>query len=105
MSDTMFEDRILNCIDCGEDFVFSAGEQQFFADKHFVNDPKRCKTCKAKRTSGMITRGPVQRRETIAVCHQCGRQTTVPFRPTQGRPVYCRECFQEQKRMSFAATA
>lgn len=103
MSDnTRYTDRILNCIDCGEDFVFSAGEQQFFADKQFLNDPKRCKTCKANRTSGVQGRSS-QKRETLAVCFHCGRQTTVPFRPTQGRPVYCRECYQEQKKLSLTA--
>ena len=85
-----YTDRILKCIDCGGEFVFTAGEQLFFHDKQFKNDPKRCKQCKAKRTSG----GPRVRTETRTKCSECGEETTVPFRPTQGRPVLCRSCFQ-----------
>ena len=43
-----FQDRTLKCIDCGSDFVFTAGEQFFFHDKQFRNEPKRCKACKSK---------------------------------------------------------
>ncbi|MEX2261359.1 MAG: zinc-ribbon domain containing protein [Bryobacteraceae bacterium] len=93
-----FRDRILTCTDCGADFVFTAGEQQFFHDKNFKNEPKRCKTCKAKRQGGGGGGSSVQSRvETTTMCSQCGRETTVPFKPTQGRPVFCRECFQGRK--------
>ncbi|MBV8671837.1 MAG: zinc-ribbon domain containing protein [Acidobacteriaceae bacterium] len=85
-------DRILKCVDCGNEFVFTAGEQLFFHDKQFKNDPKRCKNCKAKRTSGVAGSRP----ETRTVCSQCGAETTVPFKPTQGRPVLCRQCFQQK---------
>src|SRR3989454_10045849 len=91
-----FQDRILRCVDCGAEFIWTAGEQQFFADKNFRNEPKRCKVCKAKR-SATVTSGSFLKRETTAVCSQCGKQTTLPFRPTQGRPVYCRECFQQRR--------
>ena len=86
-------DRVIVCVECREEFIFSAGEQQFFAARQFRNDPKRCKLCKAKRITAIHT-GTFLKRETTATCEQCGRQTTIPFRPTQGRPVYCRECFQ-----------
>jgi CxxC-x17-CxxC domain-containing protein len=96
-----FQDRVLKCIDCGTDFVFTAGEQQFYHDKQFRNEPKRCKACKTKRQNGDSERGerggPAGRVETSAICSQCGRDTTVPFRPTQGRPVFCRQCFQGRK--------
>ena len=46
-----FQDRILRCVDCGTEFIWTAGEQQFFADKNFKNEPKRCKACKGKRAS------------------------------------------------------
>jgi len=46
-----FQDKMLKCIDCEADFVFTAGEQLFFHDKQFKNEPKRCKSCKAKRVS------------------------------------------------------
>ncbi len=87
-----FVDRNLKCADCGSEFVFTAGEQLFFHDKQFKNDPKRCKNCKSKRgsSSGKGSARP----ETRTVCSQCGAETTVPFKPTQGRPVLCRQCFQ-----------
>ena len=40
-----YRDKVLKCIDCGTDFVFTAGEQLFFHDKKFTNEPKRCKNC------------------------------------------------------------
>ncbi len=88
-----FVDRVLKCVDCGGEFVFTAGEQQFYYDKNFRNEPKRCKACKNKRTA----RGPSHKVETTVACSQCGKQTTLPFNPTQGRPVYCRECFQQRR--------
>ena len=93
-----FQDRILSCVDCGGEFIWTAGEQQFFADKNFKNEPKRCKACKGKRASrpggGPMTR---ERVETVTTCSACGKETTVPFKPTQGRPVFCKECFQSRK--------
>ena len=98
-----FQDRVIKCCDCSSDFVFTAGEQHFFHDKQFKNEPKRCKLCKAKRQgNGAAT--PV-RAETMTNCSQCGRETTVPFKPTQGRPVFCRECFLARKGTAAAATA
>jgi CxxC-x17-CxxC domain-containing protein len=99
-----YRDRVLKCMDCGAEFVFTAGEQLFFADKGFKNEPKRCKPCKSKRSQMLGGPGQGQRRvETSAVCSQCGKETTVPFRPTQGRPVYCRECFQQRRTASASA--
>ena len=100
-----FQDRMLKCVDCGSDFVFTAGEQLFFHDKQFRNEPKRCKTCKAKRVSTLGVAPPRQghtKVETQAVCSQCGKETTVPFRPTQGRPILCRECFREKRTAASA---
>lgn len=95
-----YHDKVLKCSDCGTEFVFTAGEQMFFADKGFKNEPKRCKGCKATRVPGNGASVPsVQRVETKTVCSQCGKETTVPFKPTQGRPVYCRECFQHRRSM------
>jgi CxxC-x17-CxxC domain-containing protein len=89
-----FIDKILKCLDCGNDFVFTAGEQLFFHDKQFKNDPKRCKQCKIKRVAGT---GNGVRTETRTVCSECATETTVPFKPTQGRPVLCRSCFQQRR--------
>jgi CxxC-x17-CxxC domain-containing protein len=106
-----FSDRFLKCSDCGNDFVFTAGEQLFFYDKQFKNDPKRCKLCKAKRAglgrstnSAAVTALPFSRTETRTECSACGIETTVPFKPTQGRPVLCRSCFQ-LKRVPSAVAA
>ena len=96
-----FQDRILRCVDCGTEFVWTAGEQQFFADKNFKNEPKRCKDCKVKRNARAGGPSSRERVETITTCSQCGKETSVPFRPTQGRPVYCKECFQQRKAASL----
>lgn len=95
-----FMDKALTCIDCGNDFVFTAGEQLFFHDKQFKNEPKRCKFCKAKRAAlfggnAQATPPVYNKVETRTICSACNKETTVPFRPTQGRPVLCRECFQQ----------
>ncbi len=88
-----FQDKTLICADCGKEFIFTAGEQLFFHDKQFHNDPKRCKACKLKRGGGSSVRA-----ETRTQCSVCGQETTVPFRPTQGRPVLCRSCFEDSRR-------
>jgi CxxC-x17-CxxC domain-containing protein len=90
-------DKVLKCVDCKTDFVFTIGEQEFFREKQFRNEPKRCKSCKT-RAKGLLVMAPppVSYRtkiETHTQCSQCGRSTTVPFVPTQGRPVLCRDCF------------
>ena len=88
-----YHDKVLKCSECGAEFVFTSGEQMFFADKGFKNEPKRCKNCKAKRAEGGGGgHASSMRSETKTNCSQCGKETTVPFRPTQGRPVFCREC-------------
>jgi CxxC-x17-CxxC domain-containing protein len=95
-----YQDRILKCADCGSEFVFTAGEQAFYADKGFRNEPKRCRSCKGKRAESMGQSTGAPRMETKTSCSQCGKETTVPFKPTQGRPVYCRECFQQRRSMA-----
>lgn len=102
-----FQDRTLKCVDCGEDFIFTAGEQLFFSDKQFKNEPKRCKACKAKRaqTLGLAPGSTYSKVETRTTCSNCGKETTVPFKPTQGRPVFCRECFQQGRKALVAAAS
>ena len=93
-----FQDKSLRCVDCGEGFIWTAGEQLFFADKQFKNEPKRCKACKAQRSNRAASGSAMRERvETQTSCSACGKDTTVPFRPTQGRPVFCKECFQQRK--------
>jgi CxxC-x17-CxxC domain-containing protein len=90
---TVAVDRVLRCAVCGEEFVFSAGEQLFFQLRNFVNDPKHCRRCRSRRRNGS---GP-SRPETSVTCAECGALTTVPFRPVQGRPVLCRSCFEKKR--------
>ena len=92
-----FQDRILRCVDCATEFIWTGGEQQFFADKNFKNEPKRCKACKGKRAARPAGGMGRERVETHTMCSACGKDTTVPFKPTQGRPVFCKECFQSRK--------
>ena len=94
-----YADRILKCVECGAEFVFSSGEQSFFHEKQFTNDPKRCKICRAHHGA----QRPRSQTETHVHCSECGVETTVPFKPTQGRPVLCRTCFQ--KRLGATVTS
>lgn len=94
-----FVDRDVLCLSCGVMFVFSAGEQQFFHEKGFVNEPKHCKQCKAKRQGGKAR----LRIETPVTCSECGSNTTVPFKPTQGKPVLCRTCFGNKPKATIVA--
>ncbi len=100
-----YTDRVLQCADCGVDFVFSASEQEFFAQKGFASAPKRCASCRAQRRASMgggsgssygngggYERGPRELHD--ATCARCGKETQVPFRPTGARPVYCSDCFR-----------
>lgn len=95
----MFQDKELTCKDCGNQFVFTAGEQEFYAEKGFENEPSRCRECrnarKAARNNGV---SPNPKRELYpAVCAECGVETEVPFKPVSNRPVYCRECFAKNR--------
>lgn len=94
------QDKTLTCRDCGAQFVFSASEQAFYAEKGFTNEPTRCPTCRAARKAsreGSGPRGHGAREMHPAVCAQCGKETEVPFLPRSDRPVYCPECFAAQR--------
>jgi CxxC-x17-CxxC domain-containing protein len=94
---SMFEDKTLVCKECGGEFVFTVGEQEFYAEKGFQNEPARCKPCRdARKANGR--RGVGGRREMHdAVCAECGAPTQVPFIPKNDRPIYCSECFQNYR--------
>jgi len=121
-------ERTLTCRDCGQEFVFTAGEQEFYEQRGF-SDPQRCPSCRQARkaqrnqsgggyasgggyssgsyggdsySSGGSDRGynSAPRQLYPAVCSECGQQTEVPFNPTPGKPVYCRDCFQSRKSSS-----
>lgn len=90
---TVFADKQLTCRDCGMKFMFTAGEQEFYQSKGLANDPGRCPECRSLRREG---RSPARGRTLHEVkCAICGAITEVPFVPTQGRPVYCQDCFQQ----------
>jgi CxxC-x17-CxxC domain-containing protein len=86
------EDKQLTCKDCGNSFVFSVRDQQFYAEKGFENEPQRCRDCRGARKTQRAPLG-ASREMFEAVCAQCGVNTTVPFKPRGDRPVYCRTCF------------
>jgi CxxC-x17-CxxC domain-containing protein len=93
-----FTDRQLQCADCGATFTFTASEQEFFSNKGFTNDPKRCPDCRTARKQERGRGGPSgsQRRMYPAVCAACGVETEVPFEPRLDRPVYCSQCYSSQ---------
>lgn len=92
----MFEDKTLVCQDCGQDFIFTIGEQEFYQEKGFENEPKRCRDCRTNRRNNRSeSREP--RKMFAAVCAECGVDTEVPFKPVDGRPVLCLSCFQKSK--------
>ena len=95
-----FVDKSLKCSDCGADFTFTATEQDFFAEKGYTNEPKRCPVCRSARKAQNGTSsgfGGSRRQMYPATCSQCGKATELPFEPRNGRPVYCRECFSKVK--------
>ena len=89
----MYEDKTLVCKDCGAEFVFTAGEQEFYAEKGFQNEPTRCRACRQARKANRPAAG-APREMHDAVCAECGKPTQVPFLPREDRPVYCSECLR-----------
>ncbi len=94
-----FQDKSIQCSDCGTTFTFSAEEQEFFQSKGYTNEPKRCPSCRqARKTERYGTSGPNygQRRQMFpAKCAQCGKDTEVPFEPRGDKPVYCSDCYRK----------
>ena len=87
----MLEDRKIRCEECHEEFDFTVGEQMFYAEKGLANDPKRCKRCRNIKKKERRKRSKVMH---TVICDECGKETQVPFEPTNGLPVYCDECFK-----------
>jgi CxxC-x17-CxxC domain-containing protein len=91
-----FEDRSLQCSDCGTTFTFSAEEQEFFQSKGYVNEPKRCPECRQARKAQRSGSSFGMRRQMYpVVCAECGKETEVPFQPRGDRPVYCSDCYRK----------
>lgn len=92
-----FQDKELVCKDCGNTFIFTVGEQEFYAEKGFENEPLRCRDCRTSRKASRNGNvGRIREMHTV-VCADCGVETQVPFQPTSDRPVYCRECYQNSR--------
>ena len=109
------EDQRIRCVNCGEEFLFTVGEQAFYREKGLTHAPTRCRRCRDERRGQRAdpaaaaadpASGPAAAsartggsgRELFTVqCANCGRETQVPFRPVSGRPVYCRDCFRERR--------
>jgi CxxC-x17-CxxC domain-containing protein len=95
-----YQDKVLTCRDCSQQFTFTAGEQEFYASKGLANEPGRCPDCRSIRR-GSRGGGGGSRQMFDVVCSQCGQPTQVPFQPTSGRPVYCSDCFSSQPGRSY----
>ena len=108
-----YVDRTLTCVDCGVGFIHSAADQEYYLQKGFASDPKRCTTCRASRRATRdgapdvrdiggprgYERGDdrAQREYFAVLCSSCGNQAQVPFKPRMDRPVYCSDCFRTVK--------
>ena len=91
----MYEDKVLVCRDCGKEFTWTAGEQEFFASKGFQNAPVRCRECRGARKANRGTDAP--REQVEIVCSRCGKTDYVKFVPRGDAPVYCTECYREMR--------
>jgi CxxC-x17-CxxC domain-containing protein len=121
-----YADKTLTCRDCGNQFVFTAGEQEFYAQKGFANEPTRCPDCRrARKSSGGggggqsrgydsgdsyggyggggggrssgAPRASGERTLFTTTCANCGKECQVPFVPRGSKPVLCDDCFRKQR--------
>ena len=106
-----YADKTLTCRDCGRAFTFTAGEQEFYASRGFTNEPGRCPDCRAaykaargsgggysgggSYSAGGYGRG--ERQMYTVTCSACGGEARVPFQPRGDKPVYCSDCFSQQR--------
>jgi CxxC-x17-CxxC domain-containing protein len=84
------QDQTLVCKDCGKEFIWTAGEQEFYQQKGFTNPPSRCPEDRKKKKDQMRS----TRQMFTTTCANCGKEAQVPFQPTGSRPVYCQDCFR-----------
>jgi len=93
-----FQEKSIQCSDCGATFTFSAEEQEFFQSRGYTNEPKRCPSCRQARKSeryGSSSSYESRRQMFPAKCAQCGKDTEVPFEPRGDKPVYCSDCYRK----------
>ena len=137
-----YADKTITCRDCGMDFVFTSGEQEFYAQKGFTNEPTRCPSCRQSRKASGGGRGGYGERDSYgsrgggggggyssggyddnyggnsrggyssgprqmhsAICASCGKEAQVPFVPRGDKPVYCSDCFQQQRQSSSRSSS
>lgn len=89
----MYTDKTIVCKDCGAEFIFTAGEQEFYAEHGLDKEPVHCKRCRSRRKSGFQPR--VKRVLYEIVCSKCGEVESIPFEPRHDRPVFCNECYRK----------
>jgi CxxC-x17-CxxC domain-containing protein len=93
-----YTDRTLTCTECGQEFTFTASEQEFFVGKGYTNEPKRCQNCREqRRLRNGVANTSTGRTLYSAVCAQCGQPAQVPFQPRGDRPVYYSSCFSKTR--------
>lgn len=92
-----FQDQTLTCRDCGNQFTWTASEQEFYQSKGFQNSPVRCPSCRAAKKARMDGNGRGPRQMFEITCSNCGKTDQVPFQPRGDRPVLCSDCFRKQK--------
>lgn len=93
------QDQVLQCRDCGNNFTWTVGEQEFYKQKGFDNAPVRCPDCRSKKKMGGNQGGTGGFAKSFPItCAKCGKQDTVPFEPKEGgKDVLCRDCFKASK--------
>jgi len=92
-----FQDKTLTCRDCGQEFIWTAGEQEFYASRGLQNPPSRCPADRAARRSQQGAGGGGPREMFTATCSNCGNEARVPFQPRGDKPVYCSNCFEQMR--------
>ncbi len=92
-----FQDKSIQCSDCGITFTFSAEDQEFFQSKGYTNEPKRCPDCRRARKAERFGNGSygAPRQMFPTTCAECGESTEVPFQPRGDKPVYCSDCYRK----------
>ena len=99
MQNQNIQDKTLTCRDCGNQFVWTAGEQQFYQDKGFTNPPSRCASCRQNKKAAMQGNS---KQDFPITCSNCGKADTVPFEPRGDKPVLCRDCFKAKRGQATA---
>ena len=113
MSTKTYEDKALTCCDCQKEFIFTSGEQEFFDKKGFTQIPKRCTDCRANKKAQITLKDGQRDHSSVreykrsapkssfekfpAICTECGTKFDAPFEPKEGRPVFCRDCYQKRR--------